>query len=150
MSEPSDYPGAAASVEQLYRLADCYAEAAHRLMDMSRKGDHLSRAPFRLNAIHAIELYLSAFLLAAGANPARLRGLQHDLTRRSQMALDSGLVLRKATSAHLRNLCASREYLIVRYAPEQLETVCEVTRLSASLRDVARQVSTCLANRQAA
>lgn len=52
------YPGELATASDVRLLADHYRKTAHLLQQMGRPGDPLSRAPFRLAAIHAIELYL--------------------------------------------------------------------------------------------
>ncbi|MEM7635327.1 MAG: hypothetical protein AAF299_12245, partial [Pseudomonadota bacterium] len=59
-SEP--YPGATASAQQVLQLANEYRTAAHTLLAQGKKKQPLSRAPCRLSAIHAIELYFNALL----------------------------------------------------------------------------------------
>ena len=67
------YPGAQASPLQILQLADEYRRAAHALLSLGRRGKPLSRAPFRLVAIHSVELCLNALLLAKGYSPADVK-----------------------------------------------------------------------------
>ncbi len=120
-------------------LADEYRCAAEALFQTGRPRQPLSRAPYRLVAIHAVELYLNAFLLAAGHPCKTVRGLQHDLAARTQLALDAKLGLRKRTMEHLFRLSQTREYLITRYDPEA-PAGSELNRLAATLTEVAEKV----------
>jgi hypothetical protein len=83
------YPGQSATAEDLLTLAGEYRLAAATLHGNRRKGKPLSLAPCRLVAIHAIELYLNAFLLAKGLDPKEIRGLQHDLKARVLISAES-------------------------------------------------------------
>lgn len=125
----------------MLELAHEYRRAALAVATLGRKGALLSRAPYRLMAIHAVELYLNALLLHAGLAPTRVRGLQHDLTSRTELAVKCGLVLRKKTSSHLKAMASSREYLVSRYGPEISSTLSQVNRLAATLEDVAVKVT---------
>ena len=134
------YPGETAAPVELVRLADEYRAAAKTLRENGRRGDPLSRAPFRLNAIHAIELYLNAFLLSTG-HPARdLRRHHHDLGARTELALVAGLQLRKRTAAPLRSLTETREYLVSRYDPA-VASASQLNRLEATLDEIAKKVA---------
>ena len=133
------YQGATATPQQIVNLADEYRRAADALLATGRAGRPLSRAPYRLVAIHAVELYLNAFLLAAGHPSTRLRGLQHDLAARTQFALGAKLPLRKRTVEHLCRLSQTREYLFTRYDPAT-RPCSELTRLAATLTEVAEKV----------
>ena len=126
------------------KLADEYRRAAEHLIALGRRGDPLSRAPYRFAAIHAIELYLSAFLLHSGHHPALIRGLQHNLARRAVLAVEGRLALRQRTVAHLHSVAENREYVTMRYGPEMTATVSQINRLSASLAEVAGKVSAAL------
>jgi hypothetical protein len=137
----NSYPGELATPHQICQLADEYRKAAHHLLGLGRKGAPLSRAPFRFAAIHAVELYLNAFLLHGGREPAVIRGLQHNLTARANLAVESRLALRARTVAHLHSMAMNREYLVMRYGPETTATASEVNRLSATLDEVAAKVS---------
>lgn len=125
---------------EMVRLADQYLAAAKTLRGMGRAGDPLSRAPYRLNAIHAIELYLNAFLLKAGHPAKDLRRHHHDLGARTDLALVAGLHLRKRTAAHLRTLTETREYLVSRYDPA-ISSASQLNRLEATLDEVAKKVA---------
>ena len=134
------YPGDTATPPQLLQLADEYRRAAEALLPTGRRRAPLSRAPYRLVAIQAIELYLNAFLLDAGHAPCSLRGLQHDLAKRTRLALDASLVLRKRTIDHLESLSRTREYLVTRYDPTQ-PTASQLNRLAATLSELSDKVN---------
>jgi hypothetical protein len=131
------YPGVPATPQQLLALADEYRLAAGELQHLHRKGAPLSLAPFRLVAIHAVELYLSAVLLAHGRQPSEIRALGHDLPTRAEFAQGVGLKLRKRTLEHLRSLCANREYLVSRYSHPPQGAASQVNQLLATLNEVA-------------
>lgn len=65
-------------------------------------------------AIHAIELYLNAFLLHSGHDAAQIREFRHNLAARADLAVELGLALRKRTREHLHTMSQSREFLITR------------------------------------
>lgn len=130
------YPGGDAKPADVLRLAQQYQLAAHALLPLGRRGQPLSYAPFRLVAIHAIELHLNALLLAKGHPSPKVRGMHHNLAARTAAAIGAGLVLRKRTTQHLRSLSETREYLVSRYDPE-LSTMSKINRLSATLEEVA-------------
>jgi HEPN domain-containing protein len=138
---PKTYPGELATPEEVLRLASEYQNAAKCLLKLGRRGEPLSRAPFRLVAIHAVELYLSALLLHLGHSASEIRGLQHDLSERTKLATEEGLQLRKRTAAHLAKIVGNREYLIARYGPETV-TVSQINQLEATLNEVAKIVTT--------
>lgn len=77
------YPGELASVEQILALARDYRAAAETLAPEGQKLSKSLRPPYRLIAIHTIELYLNAILMTQGWTSAQLRGMQHDLAKRS-------------------------------------------------------------------
>jgi hypothetical protein len=131
------YPGKAAGVQGILNLAKQYQDAAGKLGEGSSKPN---QTPRRLLALHAMELYLNAFLLAKGVNPTTIRGFQHDLGERARLASDAGLALRKRTVAHLAMLSASNEYHIIRYAPELTSTLPQVNRVMATVDELSRKV----------
>ncbi|WP_224549404.1 hypothetical protein [Mesorhizobium sp. CA16] len=139
--ENREYPGELASPQQVYELAEEYRKAANLLLQLGRPGKPLTRAPFRLSAIHAIELYLTALLLHSGHNPNQIRKMQHDLSERTEYALEAGLRLRAKTANHLRSVSRNREYLITRYGPELAATASQINRLTATLEEVAAKVT---------
>ena len=135
------YPGEDATALQVLGLADEYKRAAETLLPMGRRRKPLSRAPYRLLAIQAIELYLNALLLSRGLTSAKIRGLQHDMAARARFARDNGLVLRRATVLHLNELSRSREYLISRYGPDMNSSLSQLNRLWATLKEVSEKVA---------
>jgi len=137
----ASYPGNSATPNQLLQLAAEYRKAAHALLPAGKKGNPLSRAPWRLITIHAIELYLNALLLHFGHKPDKIRSLQHDIAGRTELAIAMGLVLRKRTALHLAAISANREYLVVRYDPETPVTLSQVNRLNATLEELANRVN---------
>jgi len=140
MSEKTAYPGSSASAEEIVYLATEYHQAALTLLQNARKGKPLSRAPSRLCAIHAIELYLNAFLLCLGDTPGQIRSRQHNLAERTTLAVDRGLRLRKKTAGHLVKMSEDREYLVSRYGPEMASPLSEINRLIATLEEVGKKV----------
>lgn len=115
--------------------------ASQSLVSLGRAKAPLSRSPGRLCAIHAIELYLNAYLLSSGASPQEIRAHFHNLKERSDRTRASGLILRKRTAEHLIKMTEEREYLISRYSPEMATTHSEINRLMATLEEVANKVS---------
>jgi HEPN domain-containing protein len=138
------FPGELATPRQVFHLAESYRLATQLLEPQGRPGDPLSRAPYRLTAIQAIELYLNALLLQQGHDAKRIRGMQHDLGERTQLAITGGLKLRDRTAKHLASMVSNREYLITRYEPEITSTVSQINRLTATLNEVAAKVSAVL------
>ena len=140
--EPTtSYPGDAVSAAQLLDLAQEYRKAAILLKPYGTPGKAASRAPWRLLAVHAIELYLNAFLLHVGGEPGRIRGLQHDLSARAQQAVAKGLTLRKLTARHLASMTGGREYVVVRYSPDLLSSMSQINRLDATLDELAEKIT---------
>ncbi|BAB52590.1 hypothetical protein [Mesorhizobium japonicum] len=144
-NEERKYPGELASPRQVHELAEEYRKAASLLLQLGRPGKPLTRAPFRLSAIHAIELYLTALLLHRGHNPNQIRKMQHDLSKRTEQALEAGLRLRAKTAKHLQSLSQNREYLVTRYGPELAATASQINRLTATLEEVAVKVTVLMA-----
>lgn len=138
------YPGETATPAQLAALANEYRVAATALLATGRRGQPLSRAPFRFMAIHAVELYLNAMLLAAGCDPVELRRMHHDLASRTRLAVAAKLVLRQRTLTHLLTLSETREYLTTRYDPDASAS-SQLNRLAATLDEVAEKVTAFLA-----
>lgn len=134
------YPGEGATAAEMVALADEYRIAAQFLVQNGRPKVPSSRAPFRMVAIHAVELYLNAFLLRSGHSAGQVRGLQHNLAARADLAVQIGLVLRKRTREHLHAMSQSREFLVTRYVPGGT-SLSEINRLQATLTEVAQKVS---------
>jgi HEPN domain-containing protein len=138
--EQSRRPPETATPRQILDLANEYRRAAENLSPTTRRGAPLSRSPYRLVAIHAIELYLNALLLTQGHSYAALPRLRHNLISRARLAEAAKLVLRKRTLRHLASLSASGEYVIARYDPAA-RAASELNRLAATVSEVAGKVS---------
>ena len=91
-------------------------------------------------AIHAVEFYLNAFLFRSGHSAGQVRGLQHNLAARADLAVQIGMVLRKRTREHLHAMSQSREFLVTRYVPRGT-SLSQINRLQATLSEVAQKVS---------
>jgi hypothetical protein len=127
------YPGSLATVREIIDLAEAYYHAANVLFQRAQKEAPLSYAPARFCAIHAIELYLNAFLRHEGVAPEQIRKRMHNLADPTFVAT---LKLKKKTAQHLETISARREYLIARYAPEQYSQHTELSRLSATMAEI--------------
>ncbi len=146
---PEPYPGSETGLAEMVRLAASYRTAAKTLLAAGAGRD--LRAPGRLCALHGIELYLNAYLLHHGATHGEIRKLFHDMAKRTQLAQGHGLVLGAKTARHLECLSLNREYLRVRYEPEeQALTRSQVNRLTATLDQVAEAVARALTSKDAA
>lgn len=130
------YPGSDAEPASLLKMAEQYRLAADVLLPHGQRRAPITFAPWRLLAIHAVELHLNALLRARGHSSAAIRGMKHNLAARTEAAIAAGLVLKKRTAKHLRSLTETREYLIIRYDPE-LSTTSQLNRLKATLDEVA-------------
>jgi hypothetical protein len=140
IAESKPYPGSQATIGQFIGLADEYCVAAYSLLSQCNRTSPSSSAPARLCAIHAVEMYLNAFLIFHGMTPAAVRGLQHNLAERAAAAARKGLSLRSKTQAHLLRIHDQREYLVVRYGPEQVRGLSELNRMFATLKEVSTKV----------
>lgn len=134
------YPGEFATPEDLILLAQEYRKAADAILPLGKSGKHLTRAPYRLVAIQTIELYLNAFLLISGCTPKEIRGLQHDFSAKAALAKEKGLLLRQKTQVHIVSLYSTREYLTSRYGAEMTTKQSEMTRLKATIEELAKKV----------
>lgn len=144
LNRPNSYPGEVASPAQIKALADEYKGAAESLALRGVRGKPTSWAPARLTAIHAIELYLNAFLLIRGFRPSTIRRLQHDLKERALHAEECGLKLRKKTKVHLTSLSENREYLSTRYAADFTGDWAQLNWLMAALDEISEKVAAVL------
>ena len=138
MSHNDPYPGSNAEPEDILDLAEAYYEAAISLLEVGKKVDKLRYAPARLCSIHAIELFLNAFLRHGGAAPELVRSRLHNLADDSFV---KALRLRQKTALHLDEMTKRREYLISRYAPEAVSQHTELNRLRASLEEIRKKTS---------
>ncbi|QNN65522.1 hypothetical protein H9L12_02685 [Sphingomonas rhizophila] len=134
------YPGDDATAEEVLALARVYHLAAETLRSNAKGGGRLSFAPFRFVTIHAVELYLNAYLMKSGLTVTYVRGLQHNLNERTRKALSAGLVLKGKTIEHLAKMTKSREYLFARYEPDAFDGASEITQLQSTLNNVAKKV----------
>ncbi len=141
-AETRTYPGEQMDALAVLRLAEAYRDDAMHLLE--RRGCK-SRSPFRLVAIHAIELYLNAYLLALGHPHTAIRGLQHDLGRRLTLLQEAGVVLRLRTAEHLKVLSSNREYLVSRYDSCETSSLSQLNRLQATMNEVRSRVTRKLA-----
>lgn len=130
----------ATSPKELVELAQSYVAASEAYLALNKKTSSLAQAPYRFNAIHAIELYLTAYLQLNKHEPQEIRDLQHDLKERTQRATKAGLILRKRTIRHLGKLTSSREYVETRYHPAALKKLSQPTQLLATLTEVREKV----------
>lgn len=146
ISDRESYPGSEATVGQLLGVANEYAAAAYALLSQADQARWTRSAPVRLCAIHAVEMYLNAFLIFHDMSPKQVRGLQHDLAQRTVAATQRGLSLRAKTQVHLLRIHDQREYLVVRYGPEQVGGLSELNRMFATLKEVSAKVTTAIMN----
>ncbi len=135
------FPGENTTAEDFFRLADEYRRAAEALLEIRRRREPLSRAPYHFVAIHAIELYLNALLVFEGMKPAHLRMLQHDLHARASHKLVGTLALRTRTLAHLGALSSGREYLVSRYGVAEMRSVSQINRVHATMNEIRSKVA---------
>lgn len=142
------YPGDAATADELLQLAREYRQAATHLASTGRRKAPWSLWPYRLAAIQSVELYLDAYLLRNGHRPAQVRAMQHDLDERVRAADKFKLNLKKRTREQLRRITEAREYLIVRYGPEQRGTLSPPNLMQSILDDVANKVEAALSREQ--
>lgn len=143
VTDQQTYPGSQADPLQVFELAEAYYDAAISLFAASTKGQELRYAPARLCSIHAIELYLNAYLRNAGEPPEQVRARLHNLADERFVA---ELKLRKKTAEHLQAMTERREYLISRYAPELTSQHTELNRLQATLEKVRKKTAAKLAD----
>ncbi len=131
------YPGSNASKWQILDLAHEYYHAANTLFQKAQREAPLSYAPARMCCIHAIELYLNAFLRHQGIPPEQIRARMHNL---ADPLFVERLKLKARTARHLEAMTEKREYLISRYAPELITEHSELNRLLATLVEVMMKV----------
>lgn len=131
------HPDQSAKVRDILALATQYRDAAVKLGEGVSKPNHIPR---RLLALHSIELYLDALLLAKGVDHKTIRGFEHDLGERTRIAVDAGLVLRSRTAEHMAALSANREYIVIRYGPVPTAMLSQINRVMATLDELSRKV----------
>src|SRR5215217_4774628 len=136
----ADYPGSKCGPAELLALAIEFERAAMDVLKNYKNGRTISAAPFRLLCIHAIELYLNAFLRQSGEPSSDIRGLRHNLGARLALMDKHKLVLKVKTRQHLESMSANREYLTSRYAPDA-QMLSQLNRLQATLLEVREKVT---------
>jgi len=131
--------------KELVELAQSFVAASETYLTLNKKTKSLAQAPYRFNAIHAIELYLTAYLQLNKHEPGEIRDLQHNLKERTARATKAGLVLRKRTISHLGKMTSTREYVETRYHPAALKKLSQPTQLLATLKEVREKVEKAVA-----
>jgi hypothetical protein len=134
-------PGDSMDALSTLALAAEYAQASKALRKLGRMRQAQSYAPFRFAALHAIELYLSAYLRLHGLDNAELRSTGHRFCAKTELATQHGLRLRKKTHAHLIELSGNREYQAVRYDTTMLALLTKINRLEATRDEIAAEVT---------
>jgi hypothetical protein len=140
-----EYPGSATTALQLKELALHYADAACIFEKLPHTPKGLALVPFRLLAIHAIELTLNALLVHNSVKAEEIRAMHHDLHAHMVLAETFGLKLRLKTVKHISDLTANREYLVHRYDPTGSLQSGHLSRLIATLREVSKKTNQLLA-----
>lgn len=135
------YPGSDTDPADLLVLADQYGFAFRKLQETKMPEGKLVGAPARLLGVHAIELYLNVCLRLDKLRPEEVRRFGHNLAAKADHPSVQSLALRQKTRLHLARLTDTREYLLVRYAPDRKKEFSEMTRLTATLADLAKKVS---------
>lgn len=136
--------GADVEPQELLRLAGCYARAALRAQPVTN-GNQVNSAPSRLLLIHAIELYLTAYLRHCGVPHGDMLTLNHKLHERALRARENGLPLGDKTLRRLENVDNRQEYKAVRYAPAAYQQ-SPVNQLESILIDVQRKLEKALSD----
>ena len=134
-------PGDGMDALSTLALAGEFAQASKALRKLGRMRQAQSHAPFRFAALHAIELYLAAYLRLHGLDNAELRSTGHRFCTKAELAREHGLQLRKKTHAHLVELSGNREYQAVRYDTAMLPRLTQINRLEATRDELAAKVT---------
>jgi hypothetical protein len=136
-----EYPGDSATAQQLLELADQYFNAALTTRAKQVKPrQRLTWAPTRLLYVHAIELYLNAWLRKKNVANATLRGMKHSLSERYNEAARLGLTLPDSAQRNLVQVEHENAYVVVRYGPERLRELSNPMQLEGSLIAVRKAV----------
>jgi hypothetical protein len=133
-----------ASAQEFLAFADEFHRAALVARKLCEPKKPLTRIGFCSLAIHAIELYLNAYLRNLEVSPAELKKISHNLRKRRLMAVAGGLKLRRKTQEHLDFMTVCREYRKVRYGPEIGSEKSELSQIDRTLREVAKKVGLAL------
>lgn len=137
---PDPRPGDNATPQDVLVLANQYRSAFENLRRPKGAAAKALIAPAHLCAIHAIELYLHALLRQEGTPYPALRDHHHKLADMVTYECVAELNLRTKTIQHLKTMTDSREYVVVRYAPEMKHKRSNPTQVEATLKDIADKV----------
>jgi hypothetical protein len=121
---------ALASPQAVLDLAGNYRAAADHLFAAFRNGNRQFDLPARLCALHAVELYLHAFLRFRGVACGHIKARHHNLWHEEfchRLELDA------KTSQHLKDLSENREYRAVRYPDGQQARLSQTNRMARTL-----------------
>jgi hypothetical protein len=122
-----------ASPHEMLTLADAYAASADQLLEQYGAGKRDLRLPAHLCAMHAVELYLHAFLRFRGATSKDIKSRQHNFEHEE---FCERLGLDQKTREHLKRLSDRNEYLLVRYRPERVGDLSQANRMQRTLKAV--------------
>ncbi len=139
MMTPNPTAGETARASQLFKLARQFHEGAEKLFAI--KGQVV---PARLLALQAIEGYLIAFTRHHGQESHDVRCANHDLVKLADMATAHGLAIMTRSHVHFDRITSSREYLNVRYGPEQKLKLSEPSALRATMTELREKVGKAL------
>jgi len=128
-----------ASPADLIRLADQFGKAADKALRSVKRGDDESRGAFRVSALRAIDLALSAALIHNGHSRYAVRAMQTNLHRRAILVATYHIVLDGQSLKHLYTLNHDRPYHRSRY-DQQVGGNENTDALAATLRDVLLKV----------
>jgi hypothetical protein len=144
------FPGDSMDSLKTLALAAEYEQASIALRKLARRGEFQSFAPFRLAALHALELYFVSFLRMHGVANTEIRSTGHQFCAKMELAARYGFSVRKRTCDHLAQLTGNREYLVTRYDTTMLPLLTQVNRLEATLKEVGANVTLIVHARAAA
>ena len=130
------YPGDDASALDRLELAHAYHRAALALFAAPRKSAE-DQAPARLCALHAIELYVAAFLSYQGTSAVQIRARNHNVYDATMCAK---LELKPKAAQHLEAIGDRREYLMARYDARGTGDQSQINRLKARLIELTEKV----------
>jgi hypothetical protein len=138
------YQDTSITAEQTLVLSRQFEEAA---MAYPKAAKGLAWSPYRWMAIHALELSFNALLLHNCLDAKEVRGMQHDLLARLNLATSFGLKLRQRTAQHIAVLTETREYVLHRYVPAKSLTSSQLNRVFATTHEVGKKVEKLLAEK---
>lgn len=134
------------SYGQMLSLAHEYRKIALTLDKLEVKKRPIALAPYRFAAVHAIELYINAFLMFKGYEAKALRGANHDFAKRQKWANELGLVLHSKTIARIDQIMLNREYLAARYSISHMKHGLDFAQLEIIMVELAKKVTAKICN----